>query len=67
MTKHLTKSQHYCHKCHNMSSSVTQRFVLFDKADPLGHFIVDYVSILIPDVPHIAFVVVCSVAAQLKG
>lgn len=46
---------------------MTQRFVLFDKADPLGHFIVDYVSILIPDVPHIAFVVVCSVAAQLKG
>lgn len=63
MTKHFTKSQHYCHKCHNMSSSVSS----VDKPVALGHFIVDYVSILIPDVPRIAFIVVGSVAAQLKG
>jgi len=46
-----------------MSSSVTQRFVYLDKPDALGHFIVDNASILIPDVPHIVFVVVCSVAS----
>lgn len=67
VTKHFNKSQHSCHKCHNTGSSVTQLLYCLISLIHLEISVWVMQTYWFPNVPHIAIVVVCSVATQLKG